>query len=80
MQSDSTVPENHSGRPQVPAIWLTVRNAAQRVQCSDKVIYGAVRSGKLRHAVANARGDLRFKPEWVDAWLEATAEPVEIRR
>lgn len=62
---------------QAAQVWLTVRDAAARAQCSDKIIYRAAKTGKLRRATAF--GSLRFKPEWVDAWLEGSATPVEVR-
>jgi excisionase family DNA binding protein len=58
-------------------VWLTVAEAALRARGSRKAIYRAVESGKLRHATMNGRGDLRFRPAWVDAWLEASATPIE---
>lgn len=61
-------------------VWLTMKEAAVRARCSAKVLYRAVGAGKLRHATINERGDLRFRPAWVDAWLEATAMPVEVQR
>ena len=57
--------------------WLTLSDVTARVRCGRKVVYRAVAAGRLRAAVINARGDLRFRPEWVDAWLDGLA-PVEI--
>jgi excisionase family DNA binding protein len=58
--------------------WLTAREAAERAKVGTKVIYTEVAGGRLRAARVGGRRDLRFRPEWVDAWLDATAEPVEI--
>ena len=60
--------------------WLTVRQAADRAQCGPKVIYRAVKVGRLRAAAIGGRHELRFRPEWVDASLEATATPIELTR
>jgi excisionase family DNA binding protein len=50
---------------EVSPVWLTVREAAERVQCGPKVIYRAVKAGKLRAVrIGNGR-DLRFLAEWV---------------
>jgi excisionase family DNA binding protein len=57
--------------------WLRVDEAAGRARCGEKVIYRACKSRKLR--CAKSGNKLVFKPEWVDAWLEATAQPVEAR-
>ena len=64
--------------------WLTVREAADRARCGTKVIYRAVKEDRLRAATVSGRGRgrgaLLFAPEWVDAWIEATALPVVDRR
>jgi len=61
-------------------IWFTVRQAAKRAQCGPKVIYRAVGNGHLKAAAIGGRRELRFRAEWIDGWLEASATPVEIRR
>jgi excisionase family DNA binding protein len=60
----------------VSTSWLTVREAAQHARCGSKVIYRAVRAGKLKAAVVGGRRELRFLPEFVDEWLLATLKPV----
>ena len=54
--------------------WRTAAQAASRGLCSEKTIYRAVRAGKLR--AARLGRDLRFRDEWIDAWLETSAAPV----
>lgn len=66
--------------PEVTPVWLTTEEAAARARCSLKIVYRAAAAGKLTCAKVNARGDLRFRAEWIDAWLEATTTPVEVRR
>jgi excisionase family DNA binding protein len=63
-------------RSNTPA-WLTVTEAAARARCGVRVVYRAVHRGKLRAARISDRGDLRFRPEWIDTWIDATAEPRE---
>ena len=74
-------PMTHAGRVDKAAseepLWLTLSDVTERVRCGRKVIYRAVAAGRLRAAVINARGDLRFRSEWVDAWLDGLA-PVEV--
>jgi excisionase family DNA binding protein len=60
--------------------WITVKEAANRAQVSSKVIYRAVAEKQLRAAIVGGRRSLRFRPEWVDAFLERCAEPVELPR
>lgn len=65
----------------VPApVWLNVREAAARAGCGPKIIYLAVRGGRLRAARIGGRAELRFRAEWVDTWLEGLAQPVELIR
>jgi excisionase family DNA binding protein len=62
-----------------PSPWLTVPEAAQRARVGVKLVYREVAAGRLRAARVGGRRDLRFRPDWVDAWLDATAAPVEVR-
>jgi len=64
-------PSGLDARELAPHVWLTVPQAAARAQCGRKSIYDAVKAGRLRAARVGIRA-LRFRPEWVDAWLEAT--------
>jgi excisionase family DNA binding protein len=68
-----------SGNESPHGIWLTVREAAQRAKVGPKLIYREVKAGRLRAARVGYRRDLRFRPEYVDAWLEASATPIEVR-
>jgi excisionase family DNA binding protein len=61
--------------PTLGSPWLTVREAAGRAKCGARSIYNATRNGKLRAARLGGRRELRFLPEWVDAWLIETSRP-----
>jgi excisionase family DNA binding protein len=69
------VPESNVSTvvPAEAPVWLTVREAAARARVSPKIIYRAAGANRLRHATVTGRGDLRFRPQWVDAWLESCA-------
>lgn len=60
-------------------VWLNVKEAAARARCSPKMIYAAVTDRKLEHTKVGGRL-LRFRPSWIDAWLEASVVHVEVRR
>jgi excisionase family DNA binding protein len=60
-----------------PPIWLTTKEACARARVSKRVIYDAVKAGRLRAAIIDGRGDYRFREEWIDAWIESLA-PVEL--
>ena len=60
--------------------WLTTDEAAARLRISTKTLYRLVAEGKLRAARIGGRRSLRFLAEWLDAYAESTAEPVEERR
>jgi excisionase family DNA binding protein len=63
-----------------PPAWLTVTEAADHVRVGARTIYGEVRAGRLRAARVGGRRELRFRTAWLDAWLEASAAPVEVSR
>ena len=52
---------------------MTVEGVCARAQCGKRLVYRAVQHKRLRAARINERGDLRFLPEWVDAWLASMA-------
>lgn len=60
--------------------WLVASEAASYARLSQKTLYREARLGRLRHARVGGRRELRFRREWIDAWLDATAEPIEVRR
>jgi excisionase family DNA binding protein len=53
--------------------WLRVDEAASRAQCGEKMLYREVRAGRLRAVRVGGRRSLRFRAEWIDAWLESQA-------
>jgi len=57
-----------------PSPWLTPAEAAARAQVSVQTLYREARAGRLRVARVGGRRKIRIKPEYVDAWLEATTE------
>jgi excisionase family DNA binding protein len=50
--------------------WLTVREAAERASVSRDTIYAACDQKALRHSRVSGRRSIRFRVEWVDAWLD----------
>lgn len=63
-----------------PAVWLTVKQAAARMQVGPRLVYRSVASGRLRAARIGNRRDLRFLAAWVDEFLIASSEPIEVKR
>ena len=61
-----------------PSPWLTAREAAQRARISRNTLYAEVQHGRLRAARVGGRRSLRFLPEWIDEWLEASTTPVAV--
>lgn len=60
--------------------WLTVAQAQAYLQIkSPKLLYAAVAASRLRAARLGSRS-LRFKAEWLDAFLVDTTEPREVGR
>jgi len=67
----------HTERATHSAIWLTLRSAAARAAVSEATIKREVRSGRIRCARVGGRRHLRFRAEWIDAWLDASVTPSE---
>lgn len=63
-----------------PTPWLLATEAAAYLRVSAKTVYREARAGRLRHARVGGRRELRFRREWLNEFLEATATPVEVRR
>ncbi len=53
--------------------WLSVKQAATRAGCSDDTIYQAVARKEIRHTRIGGRRVLKFLPDWVDEWMNASA-------
>ena len=75
---DVQSPSTDSDRPTLPHTggsttpWLTVKQGATRAQCGRRQLYEAVQRGDLRAVRVGGRGELRFRPAWIDEWLEAS--------
>ena len=55
-----------------PSGWWTRRDAAVHARVSEATIGREVRNARLRHVRVGGRRALRFKREWVDAWLDGS--------
>jgi excisionase family DNA binding protein len=51
---------------------LTVKEAAARAKCGEKMIYRAVKNRRLKAARVDGRNTLRFLAEWIDDWLRSS--------
>jgi excisionase family DNA binding protein len=92
MIADAVVPLDASAEPVQPSAkaqpvahsnqspWLTVNEAAERAKCGDRLLRREINAGRLRAARLGLRRDIRLHVDWVDAWLRASAEIVEVRR
>lgn len=78
MATDATLPTAATMPADTP-IWLTTDEAALRARCGEKIIYRAARSGKLRCAKVGGRRELRFRPLWIDQWLESLVPQEDVQ-
>ena len=69
----------HPQTPDTNSPWLTVTEACDIAKVGPKTIYREVKAGRLRAARIGDRRDIRIHRDWIDAWLAASAEPIEIR-
>ena len=50
---------------------LTVRQVAERLNCSESLVYQLVDSGRIAVVrIGNGRGTIRLRPEDVDEYIE----------
>jgi excisionase family DNA binding protein len=66
-----------SHAPQPPSPWLTLPEAAEYLRCSSATLRRAAHRGDLRVALVGQRV-WRFRREWLDAYAERQATPVEL--
>ncbi len=63
-----------------PSPWLTIDEAREVAKVGARLLYREIKAGRLRAARIGGRRDLRIHRAWIDTWLEASAEPIEVRR
>jgi excisionase family DNA binding protein len=56
-------------------VWIDLPRAAERAVVSESTIKREVRRGRIRCARVGGRKLLRFRPEWIDQWLEGSSSP-----
>lgn len=60
--------------------WLTLDQASAVVHLHSTTLRREIVRGRLRHARVGGRKCIRLRRSWLDAWLEASSTPVEVRR
>lgn len=68
--------DGRSGEQDDARIWLVTTEAAARARVGVKTVFREVRAGRLKAARVGGRRELRFRPSWIDEWLEARSTPV----
>lgn len=56
--------------------WRTLAGAAERAHRGKRFLSQEVKAGRLRAARIGGRGELLFRDEWIDQWIEDQATPV----
>ena len=64
----------------VPSPWLPLKAAAAYCGRSRRFLAREIKAGRLRAARVGGRGELLFRREWLDAWLDDLATPIVVRR
>jgi excisionase family DNA binding protein len=62
-----------------PTQLLTIDQVASLCQVSTKTVYRAIRRGALRASRLGAGGAYRVRPEAMERWIDACAEPAARR-
>lgn len=58
--------------------WLDAGQGAAYARVSRKLLYRAVRTGRLRAARVGGRRQVRLRREWLDAFIEEHATGPEV--
>jgi excisionase family DNA binding protein len=61
-----------------PSPWLTLGEASPYAKRGKRHLAKEVTAGRLRAARVGGRGELLFRREWLDAWIEDQAAPVMV--
>jgi hypothetical protein len=67
-----------SGRP-VDSPWMVMAEAKTYAKRGRRLLAKAVKNGELRAARIGGRGELLFRREWIDQWIEAQATPIIVQ-
>lgn len=59
--------------------WRTLADAASYTNRGKRFLAREVNAGRLRAARVGGRGELMFRTEWLDEWLESLAAPVMVQ-
>lgn len=59
--------------PDVSSPWLDAGQGARYARVSRKLLYRAVRSGRLKAARVGGKRQVRLRREWLDAFIEGHA-------
>lgn len=70
----------NSAEPPITDPWLRLSQCAERAQAHEATLRREIKRGRLRCARIGGRKSIRIRASWLDAWLESTSTPVEIRR
>jgi len=66
----------HTRRQAIDYLTNNERTATGRRKLSPRYLAKQVADGKLRGARIGGRGELLFRREWLDEWVETQTQPV----
>lgn len=72
-------PSTHTSA-EPPDPWLTLEESAAEVRLHPATLRRELKAGRLRHARVGGRKSIRIRRSWLNAWLEASSTPIEVRR
>ena len=60
--------------------WRNLREGAKRIQRGPRWLAKQCKAGRVRHARIGGKGEIVFRDEWLDAFMESLSTPVEVFR
>jgi excisionase family DNA binding protein len=79
MASNATATAMNDEATPVRSPWLDVPEAARILGVGNGMVYRLAASRRLRHARIGDRGLIRFKVEWLNAYVESCATEIPAR-
>lgn len=74
------MPRTNNPRPPFETPWLTSHEAGAYLKRSFRFVLREVKAGRLRAAYIGGHREVLTRREWLDEWVTAQTQPLELPR